>query len=274
MPILNSIDTLIVKRRLLAIGYDAVSARKLFGELTGMASPIVNFPVVFSQAVCMSLVPVITDAFKKGDNEFVRQNAATSFKYAASIMFPCAGGMIVLSEPIMRLLYPTQQSSIESAARCLIVYAVGMIFLGLTHAMTGVLQGIGKQIIPVQNLFVGAIVKIVVTYVFTGIESINVLGAAIGTASAYFVACMLNILAVRKNTQFEIDIKSGVIKPLVSAALMSVFALLVYKVLYAALGNAVSCLLAVVAGAVIYAVLIVLTGVISISELKKVIKKR
>ena len=63
MPILNWIDTLVVKRRLLAIGFSSEIARSMFGELTGMASPIINFPVVFSQAVCMSLVPVITDAF-------------------------------------------------------------------------------------------------------------------------------------------------------------------------------------------------------------------
>ncbi len=273
MPILNWIDTLVVKRRLLAIGFSGEAARSMFGELTGMASPIINFPIVFSLAVCMSLVPVITDAFKKEDMDFVRENAALSIRYAALIILPCAGGMIALAKPIMTLLYPRQPDSALSAAGCLKIYAVGMVFLALIQAMTGVLQGIGKQNIPVRNLCAGALVKLAATYILTGIPQINVKGAAMGTVLAYVVAALLNYSAVKKYTDFKLDFVLGIAKPFASAVIMTAFAYLVYWAARHVMGNTLATLAAIACGVVIYAVLILLTGAIRIDELKKMLKR-
>ena len=66
-------------------------------------------------------------------------------------------------------------------------------------------RGIGKQMIPVRNLAVGVIAKIAITWVLTGIPAINVLGAAAGTVTAYLIASILNILAVRKYTGTYFD---------------------------------------------------------------------
>jgi stage V sporulation protein B len=55
--------------------------------------------------------------------------------------------------------------------------------------------------IPVVNLFIGALVKVVLTYTLTGIQDINVKGAAIGTVAAYIVASTLNIIAVKRITE-------------------------------------------------------------------------
>ncbi|HCU07645.1 MAG TPA: polysaccharide biosynthesis protein, partial [Clostridiales bacterium] len=48
MPIINAIDTAIVKSRLVDIGYDSALARSLYGQLTGMAAPLINFPQVLT----------------------------------------------------------------------------------------------------------------------------------------------------------------------------------------------------------------------------------
>lgn len=274
MPILNSIDTLIVKRRLMSIGFSSDVARSMFGELTGMASPIINFPIVFSMAVCMSVVPVITDAFKRDDMDFVRENSVLSIRYASIIIMPCAAGMIALAEPIMKLLYPRQLESAVAAAGCLKIYAVGMVFLALVQAMTGVLQGIGRQVIPVRNLFFGALLKIAVTYVLTGIPSFNVKGAAVGTALAYALAAVLNFIAVRKYTEFKPDIVQALVKPLVSSALMGAFAYLAFWAAKHAFGNTVSTLIAIVCGVVVYAVLILVTGTIKLKEVRDMLKRR
>lgn len=270
MPILNWIDTLIVKRRLLAIGYEDALARRLFGELSGMAAPIINFPMVFTQAVCMSIVPVVTDAYKRNDSEFLKHNTALGLRYAFIIILPCAAGMIVLSKPIMMLLYPRQLESAVSAASCLAIYAVGMVFLSAIHALTGILQGIGKHKIPVINLFIGAVIKTFATYILTGIPFINVRGAAIGTVLAYFVAAYLNFRAAVKYTDARVDMALSVGKPLLSAVIMAPIAWLVYKAAVYDLGNTVSTLLAIAAGALVYALMVFVTGAISSEDIEAV----
>ncbi len=267
MPILNWIDTLIVKNVLMDIGYTDAAARTLYGELSGMASPIINFPQVLTQAICLSLVPVITDAFKRDDMDFVRKNSALGMRYAALIGLPCSIGMIVLARPIMLLFYRSQQDSIANAASCLSFYAVGLFFLASVHALTGVLQGIGRQGIPVKNLFIGAVVKVVITYVLTRIPAVNVRGAAIGTTCAYIVAAWLNLVAVRRYTGMKFDLKLMFAGPAISSLVMGAAAFGVYRILSARMGNAVSTLAAVFIGVVIYVIMVFLTRSIKLDEL-------
>ena len=65
MPIVNLIDAGIVQTRLLSSGWDEVAAESLYGQLTGFASPITQFPQVFMTAIVMSLVPMVSDVYKR-----------------------------------------------------------------------------------------------------------------------------------------------------------------------------------------------------------------
>ena len=111
---------------------------------------------------------------------FLNYNVRLGIRTAIMIGLPCAFGLMTLSEPIMLLLYPFQKASAVSAAPCLFVMAFGVIFLSTVQTLTGVLQGLGRPMIPVINLFIGAIVKVILTYTLTGVESINVKGARHG----------------------------------------------------------------------------------------------
>ncbi|MBR4150021.1 MAG: polysaccharide biosynthesis protein [Firmicutes bacterium] len=272
MPIINALDTAIVKSRLIAIGYDSNVARALYGQLTGMAAPIINLPQVFTQAVSMSLVPVVAASFRRGDREFMNRNISLSLRYAMIVSAPCAAGIIVLAKPIMKLLYPYQRESAVSAAGCLAVLAVGTVFLALVHASTGTLQGIGKQQIPVLNLGFGALAKVGVTYVLTAVPFLNVKGAACGTVAAYLVAALLNILRVKHYTGVKIEGTATFLKPVFCAAVMGGFAYGVYALLEPRTGNAVATLLAVFAGVLVYALMIFMTRTLSAEELESLPK--
>ena len=52
MPIMNAIDVGIVMRRLQETGWTHEAANGLYGQLTGMAGPLINFPQVLTQAHC------------------------------------------------------------------------------------------------------------------------------------------------------------------------------------------------------------------------------
>jgi stage V sporulation protein B len=274
MPIINALDTAIVKSRLIAIGYDSNVARALYGQRTGMAAPIINLPQVFTQAVSMSLVPVVAASFRRGDREFMNRNISLSLRYAMIVSAPCAAGIIVLAKPIMKLLYPYQRESAVSAAGCLAVLAVGTVFLALVHASTGTLQGIGKQQIPVLNLGFGALAKVGVTYVLTAVPFLNVKGAACGTVAAYLVAALLNILRVKHYTGVKIEGTTTFLKPVFCAAVMGGFAYGVYALLEPRTGNAVATLLAVFAGVLVYALMIFMTRTLSAEELESLPKGR
>lgn len=267
MPIINAIDTAIVKSRLVEIGYDSDLARGLYGQLTGMAAPLINFPQVLTQAVAMSLVPVVASAYRREQHGFMQRNIALGLRFALLLSIPCAMGMTVLAEPIMLLLYPLQKESAVNAASCLAILAVGIVFLATVQTLTGVLQGVGKQLIPVRNLFLGALVKIIVTYLLTGIPSINVRGAALGTVAAYLVAAALNLMAVRKYTKTRIDGNLTFFKPLLSASVMGGIVAVIHRLTAGSLGNSLATLLAIAAGVAVYCFMILKTQAVTMEEI-------
>jgi stage V sporulation protein B len=268
MPIMNAIDVAIVMRRLVETGLTAEAANRLYGQLTGMAGPLINFPQVLTQAIAMSLVPAIAAAYKQKDMGFLNYNIRLGIRASIMIGLPCAFGLMTLSEQIMLLLYPMQKASAASAAPCLFVMAFGVIFLSTVQTLTGVLQGLGKPMIPVRNLLVGAVVKVILTYTLTGINDINVKGAAMGTVAAYIVASSLNIIAVKKYTGVKFDFMLTYVKPITSAIVMSAAVWVSYRILFGFFGNALSTAASVLFGALVYCMMLVITKSIKKEELK------
>ncbi|MDD2484362.1 MAG: polysaccharide biosynthesis protein, partial [Eubacteriales bacterium] len=276
MPIMNTIDLGIVINRLSETGFTADEANSLYGQLTGMAGPLINFPQVLTQAISMSLVPAVAAAYKQKDTEFLKHNVELGLRTALLIGLPCGFGLMTLAEPIMLLLYPAQKASALNAAPSLLILAFGVIFLASVQTLTGVLQGIGKQMIPVRNLAIGATAKIVVTYVLTGIPSVNINGAAIGTVTAYVVASILNLLAVRKYTGVRFNLPMTLGKPLFAGLTMSVVVFALYQIGFTVftslmessnLANAISAATAISAGALVYAVMLLVTKAITTEEI-------
>ncbi|NLK72587.1 MAG: polysaccharide biosynthesis protein [Clostridiales bacterium] len=268
MPIMNMIDVAIVMRRLQAVGFTAETANGLYGQLTGMAGPIINFPQVLSMGIAMSLVPVVSDAFERKDYQFLRYNVESGVRVSMLIGLPCAFGIMALSEQIMLLLYPLQKASAVSAASSLSILAFGVIFLSLVQTLTGILQGLGKPAIPVRNLFIGGLLKILITFVLTGIYSINIKGAAIGTLVAYITATALNLYSVKKYTGSKFNIQLTVIKPLISVIVMTGVVVLSYKALSGVTGSSAATGLAIIIGALIYGLVLVAIKGITYDDLE------
>ncbi len=272
MPIMNFIDAGMVVNRLMSTGWSYLEAKKLYGQLTGFAGPFINFPQVLTQSVAMSIVPAIAASFKLKDYDSLRNDVQVGLRIAIIVGIPCALGLMCLSKPIMLLLYPLQRESALSAAPCLFILAFGVIFLSTIQTLTGVLQGIGKQMIPVRNLFIGAVIKVIVTYVLTGIPAINAKGAAVGTVAGYIIAASLDLYAVRKYTGAKFDLKLTYLKPLVSGLIMSAVAILSYKAASLILGNMLSCAVSVGLSAVVYSILLFATKAITRDEVLRLPK--
>lgn len=277
MPIMNTIDVAIVIRRLAAAGFTHEAANSLYGQLTGMAGPLINFPQVLTQAIAMSLVPAVAASYKRRETEFLKYNVELGLRTALILGLPSALGLMILAEPIMLLLYPAQKASAVSAAPSLFILAFGVIFLATVQTLTGVLQGIGKQLIPVRNLAVGALVKVALTYYLTGIPSINIRGAAVGTVAAYMVASALNMAAVKRYTGAVIDRRMTIYKPLAAGLVMSLCVYGAHFLLYriaagilssANLANALAAAIAIFLGALVYGAMLIATRAISSEELK------
>ncbi len=268
MPVMNAIDSVVVMRRLTATGWSMAEAKSLYGQLSGYCNSLIGLPQIFTQAVAVSLVPAISAAFLRNDRHELTDNVKLGLRATMIVGFPCAVGLFVLAEPILLLLFGSRPEEAVASAPTLMVMSIGVVFLASVQTLTGALQGVGKPGIPVRNLAIGALVKLVVTYVCVGIPTINVKGAPIGTIAAYVIAMLLDLAAVRRYTGTKFDMKTTYIIPCLASLLMGAAAFASYKVLFTLTDhNSISTLLAIALAVAVYGLLILLFKGISRDEI-------
>ncbi|MFR5747305.1 MAG: polysaccharide biosynthesis C-terminal domain-containing protein, partial [Romboutsia timonensis] len=173
-------------------------------------------------------------------------------------VLPCAFGLAALSTPIMNLLYPSETGAIGSM---LFACAPSAIFLGLIYAQNGILQGMGKPMVPVIALAIGMVFKVVLSYTLTGIPSINIFGSAVGTLAAYGVASLIEFLYIKKHLNMKFSKKEFIIKPLLTVTTMFVVVKICYALTFKVLAsNAISTLLSIMVGGIVYVVVLLAIG--------------
>lgn len=267
MPIMNFIDTGIITNRLVASGWSPDKAKTLFGMLSGQCNTLIGFPQIFTQAVAISLVPAVASEYAIGKIKNVRDNIYIGKRMTMIMAFPCALGMIALAKPILILLFRRNIATVDIASVTLSVMAVGIVFVASVQTSTGVLQAIGKQKIPVYTLIIGAVIKLVLSYVFVGIPSINVVGAAISSVIAYATVAVLNGIYIKKHLGIEFEFKQTYIKPLIASICMGIVAFLTYKAVNLIAGNSISTVIAILMGVVSYGTIIIALKAVTHDEL-------
>ena len=273
MPIMFNIDAGMIPRRLLATGWDRVMADKLYGLMGGFCDPIINLPNIFIDAICISLMPAVTTAYTLRSKKDLDDNIKTGLKTMMIITYPCAIGLIVLAKPILTMLYYKKYDEAVMAVPALQILAVSIITLAIMRTFSTSLQGIGKMMLPVWNLLIGAGVKAVVSYILLGIPSVNINGAAFGSVLAYVTAGILNYRALKKYTDVSLDVKSIFIRPLIAALIMGAAAIVSYRLLFMITSsNSISTLISILIAAAVYFVTAFLTGAVTKDEIELIPK--
>ena len=256
MPLVNMVDSIVVVRRLQETGFD--TANSLLGQLTGMAMATVNLPVFIDQAIGMSLVPSISEAYALNQRGRVKKEARNGIKLILIIVLPCAFGLAALATPIMSLLYPSETGAI---GKMLFACAPSAIFLGLIYAQNGILQGMGKPMVPVIALAIGMVFKVILSYTLTGIPSINIFGSAIGTLTAYAVAALIEFLYIKKHLNMKFSKKEFLLKPLLTVITMFVVVKISYALTFKILAsNTLSTLISIMIGGLVYVIVLLAIG--------------
>ena len=214
LPIGANLDLLIVPQRLEVAGFDVRHATELFGYLTGMAVPLVNLATIFTAAMTISLVPSISESRTLERFDAIRDKIRLAFRVAMIITFPCFMGLFFLAEKVAALIY-----NAPGAAGAIQTMSVGILFLGMHQISTGILQGLGKTAIPVINMILACLVKVVMSWWLTAIPLLGIKGASMATVADFAVAAIINMGFIYKYTGFTFSLGS-LLKPLLASGVM------------------------------------------------------
>jgi len=265
LPVVASIDLFIVPARLEIAGYTVAQATELFGYLTGMAIALINLPTILTASLAASLVPAVSEAFTLQNHQRIYQRTAMAMRIANLITIPSFVGMYLLAMPISQMLYGTPNAGMPIA-----ILSIGIVLLGIHQVSTGVLQGLGHTTIPLLNMIIAAIVKIVMSWTLTAIPSLGIQGAAWATNADFGVAALLNMYFVYRYVGFNINIKDTM-KSIGAAIVMGGVVLLVYdNIMIRVLHNTIATIIAISIGGFVYGMALLFLGGIGQRDVEKI----
>ena len=231
-------------------------AKSAYSIFRSYVTTIINMPAVLTSALAMSLVPAISSYIASKKIKSAKKAATTAMKLSMLIGAPCAVGLFVLAEPILLLLYSSSLDNagkVAMAASIMQISSIGVLFLSVVQALTGVIQGMGRPIIPVKNLLIGGILKVISMLIL--MQFFNIYGAALSTVICYAVAAILDTAWLIRKMRLSINFFDVFAKPMIASITMGIYAAFVYNVLGC---SKIATLLAIMVGVGVYAVLLIL----------------
>ena len=253
-------DALTVTNVLSFAGMGEAQRLSLFGYLT-RANTVYNLPAAIITAITASIVPIVSAAIAKNNMPELQENAAKSLKSIFYVASPCAFGLMLFAKQIFGLLYSNENSFV------LLALAGGLVLvLPYVQTTTVMLQSLGKIWHSVIANAVAIILKLILNVVL--IKWIGIKGAQIATISAFVPVFLYNTWLLGKFINLK-DAFKAVFKILLCGAISCILARCVY-----ALGGGVVMLMAsMLTAAVLYGLLLVLSGSVERKEIISLIKR-
>ena len=257
----NMIDTVTISNciqtafsGILEGGKEALEAKAM--ELSGLLSKVVtiiHLPLAITGTFCTALVPAISSAISLKDYETVNKRLSFSFFASILIVMPCTAGLIALANPLLQLIYP----GASNGANILIASTVIMIFVSINYVIEGGLYGFGKTYIPAIAIAIGAVFKLIINVILISNPYINIMGAVISSIVCQIIIFVICMHYLNKEIKLKMNIKDNILKPTIASAIMGIVVYLAYKIMVNGLGNSIACILGIIIGVLIYAILII-----------------
>lgn len=254
MSLTNIFDTLIMTDRLMAFGYSNDEAVRIYGNYTSLAMPMFNLPPVLIYAITYSVVPLITAAVTRRENEEAKRYMHSSIKLTSLIAMPCAIGLSVLSYQILDLFFAREL--VDNGAGMLTALAPSVFFVCMLAITNAVLQANGYEKKPMVSMLAGSAVKLAASYML--IPVLGKYGTPISTLLCYVTIVVMNMYYVAKYAKVVPSIGDVYIKPLVSGALCGISAMAVSHLFAGMLGLTLSTVAAIFTAVVVYLMSILL----------------
>lgn len=246
-------------------------AQRLWGAYSTMSLTIFNLPSYIVISIGVSLVPSISGAFAKKDSPRLKYHFDNALKYSSIISFACAFGLCAVSKATIILFFGEEDADI--ASQLLEIISFALVAVGLTNVTGYILQAIGKATLSIISVATGALVKTVTTVTLLCFPTVGIFGAPIATNVAYPVMLIMNFVFINKNLHLLPDIKDVFLKPLIAGFGCFVSAKIFTFVFEKFLPEKIALFPVILLAGVVYFVLILAIKLVTINEIKQVMKK-
>lgn len=215
MSVTSTLDMIFVKYSLQQHGLTIAQAIDEYGAYIGSTSSLFNLPPTITITVGTAVLPFLTTAFASDKAGDAYRNMRSASKVVSLIAMPCALGMSVMSEGIIKLLYKEEYWAV--GVPCMRLLAISIFFVSFVSLTGTFLHSVGKVKLTLFTMGVGAVMKLAVNLIM--VKEIGILGAPLGTFACYGSIFLLNCLFIKKYMKFTMPLGTILLRPFLCSAI-------------------------------------------------------
>lgn len=263
----NVADQGVFNKVLLGQGYTEKQYTTIWGIYSGQFRVLMNVPLSLASCLAPSVVPSLTAAMANHDRADARRKIRTSIRFTMIITIPCAVGMAALARPILTMLYPSLETGRPLAIGIMQTGVLLIVLYAFSTLTTGILQGLGKLQVPLLNNAIALVLHFILLYVMLTAGNLNIYAVIWSNIFFALVVSVLNAVAIKRFLSYRQEYRKTFLVPVLASVIMGAAAFLVYSLFNLVVGNTVSTVIAILAGAAVYGITLVTFRGITVDEL-------
>ena len=187
---------------------------------------IYNLPASLMTAITASVIPAVSGALARRDKRGASRVAGSSLRITALLACPMGVGLLVLGEPIIRLLYPKLEAGL--AGPLLSALGVAAVFVCLMLVCNSIIQAYGFVNVPILVMVGGGVVKIFANYNAVAMPRVGIYGAPLGNILCFGLCLLLDLIIIARAVPRHPRYLDVFLKPMIASAAMGAAAWAVY----------------------------------------------
>ena len=263
LSVLSSIESVLIPIMLRQAGLTANEALSIYGILIGMSIPFILFPSAIPNSFSVLLLPAISEAQAKNNNDMIGRTTAISIKYCLLIGVLSTGFFLTFGKFLGIVVYNNSM-----AGEFIVSLAWLCPFLYLTTTLNSIINGLGKAQITFFNSIIGVVIRILAVIFI--IPKFGIYGYLTGNLISQLCITILDYRAICKHIHFKTHFIDWLIKPGIIVALLGFVSSLVIERLTLQMSMHPGLILLLCASGFcgIYLLVLKMSGIFSTKELK------
>lgn len=222
----KNIDSLTVVKILKDIIGEELAIKK-YGIISSKVDILVSMPLSFNSAIATALIPEIAKRKAQNDLDGLEKKIKFSLLITLILGIPYCFGMYFYSKEIFTILFPNA----SSGSNLLKLASFGIIFSMISQTTNSILQGLGKNKIPVYASLAGVVCKVICNIILLRIPIILEKGAIIGNIISSAISFVITYYNLRKTININFKILRIGIKPFLCSCIMIIISKSLEKIL-------------------------------------------
>jgi len=206
--IMDMVIAILIPMQLRTAGYSSPDALSLYGQVTGMAMPLLFFPFVIVASLGITLVPAIASSYATSNWTALNKKCNDSLKITSVVAFASTAFFMIFPWELCRIFFKYPESG-----NLLFWMAFVCIFEYWQFTLFAVLNGVGKQHIVLKNSILHIIISVACSYFLIPIPSIGIYGYIIGFCASAVLVCLWNLIDLKRIHQIRIHYFDVLVKP-------------------------------------------------------------